>query len=115
MKLANRSSIKDLFTLRESLVAAHGEAAVVAIDASEVETIDMAVLQMLVAFNNSLKKQDKAIQWQNPSDVFQDMAKLADLHQVLDIDSAIFTETVAPEDVDGGAVEDVDDGLCPVF
>ena len=71
------------------------------VDASKVESIDTAALQLLVAFANSVRAQSRTVEWEEPSIVFREMTDLADLTQGLGID-------------DGTVIEE-DDGLCPVF
>ncbi len=99
--LPRHPSIKNVAELKEQLLEVHGTAATVVVDAREVESIDTAALQLLVAFMNSLREQSGSVEWDEPSAVFSEMAELADLSRALGIgdDAAI----------------DVDDDLCPVF
>ena len=78
----------------------YGASAVV-VDASGVESIDTAALQLLVAFTNAIREQSRTIEWKEPSSEFRAMAELADLSRGLGIDDHVITED--------------DDGLCPVF
>jgi len=98
--LDSNPSIQNVAELREQLVVVCKSASGVVIDAGKVETIDTAALQLLSAFVNSVRGQSRTIEWSELSDVFRDMADLADLGRCLGIG-------------DGCTVED--DDLCPVF
>jgi len=98
--LDSNPGIQNIAQLREQLVVAHNATSDVVIDAGKVESIDTATLQLLSAFANSVRGQSLTIEWSGLSDVFRDMADLADLSRCLGIG-------------DGCAVED--DDLCPVF
>ncbi len=94
--------IKNVIELKDTLAAAHGAGAAVSVDASAVEFIDTAALQLLIAFANSMREKSRTVEWKNPSPVFCEMADLADLTQGLGIHA-------------DGPVAEEDDGLCPVF
>jgi len=99
--LVGSPGIKTIAELEVILAKAHGGASAVVIDASGVESIDTAALQLLVAFMNSMREQSRTIEWKEPSSEFRKMAELADLSRGLGIDDNVVTEE--------------DDGLCPVF
>jgi len=83
--LAARLTIQDIGVLKARLVehCQLDEPAVV--DASAVETVDTAALQLLVAFANSMYSRSQTIEWREPSAVFTEMAMLADLSKPLDL------------------------------
>jgi len=99
--LASRTCIKSIAELRDELVAAYKMSTEIVIDASKVESVDTASLQLLVAFVNSVRGQSRAVRWNKPSGEFRDMAALVDLSACLD-----FGDHSIPKE---------DDGLCPVF
>jgi ABC-type transporter Mla MlaB component len=55
----------------------------VTIDASKVQMIDMAGLQLLLVFARELGKFQRKVHWQNPSSVFRQAAELMDLSKCL--------------------------------
>lgn len=99
--LDNQPSIKNIAELKDQLTVAHNAEAAVVVDAGNVDSIDTAALQLLVAFANSVRKQSRTIEWRQPSSAFREMAELVDLSQCMGIDD--------------NAVTEEDDGLCPVF
>ncbi len=99
--LDNQPGIKNIAELKDQLTVAHNAEAAVVVDAGNVDSIDTAALQLLVAFANSVRKQSRTIEWRQPSNAFRDMAELVDLSQCMGIDD--------------NAVTEEDDGLCPVF
>ncbi len=99
--LDSAPSIQNVGALREQLTVVCEVSSGVVIDAGKVESIDTAALQLLTAFVKSVREQSRTVEWRELSDVFRDMANLADLSQYLGTGN-------------GCAVEDNDD-LCPVF
>ena len=99
--LVGSPGIKTVAELQDTLAKAHGGASAVVVDASVVESIDTAALQLLVAFTNSIREQSRTIEWKEPSSEFREMAELVDLSRGLGIDDSVVAEE--------------DDGLCPVF
>ena len=95
-------SIRTITALRETLAQVHGEASAVVVDASKVESIDTAALQLLVAFAKSRREQSRAVDWQKPSSVFCETATLLNLNEPLGIGENVMSE-------------EEDDGLLPVF
>ena len=98
--LASQADIRAISECRDRLQQALTAEGLVTIDASEVESVDTATLQMLIAFRNTLRKRAVSVVWNKPSDVFRDMASLANLSDYLGL---------------GDEAEIEDDGLCPVF
>ncbi len=99
--LASQSGIKNIAELKERLTVALSSGSAITIDAGKVESIDIAALQLLVAFINSAREQSRTFEWKELSTVFCDMADLADLSRCLGIGD--------------GCIAGEDDGLCPVF
>jgi phospholipid transport system transporter-binding protein len=58
----------------------------VEIDASEVELVDTAALQLLVAFVKALRDRDVTVNWNKPSDTFCETARLLDLSDLLGLE-----------------------------
>ncbi len=98
--LQSRPCIKTIAELRDNLSAAKSESDDVVIDAESVESIDMAVLQLLTAFTLSMRRHSASVSWQRPSSEFRELATLAGLGKHLKLDAEI---------------DDADDTLCPVF
>ena len=86
--LAKRATIGKIEELQEQLSAALDQKSDVEIDASNVEAVDTASLQLLVAFVNSRWKQEKSVVWKEPSDEFISRTGLTGLTEVLGIQSA---------------------------
>jgi anti-anti-sigma regulatory factor len=103
--LSDRPCIKVIGELKDSLISARAAGAPIMIDASQVEGIDAATLQLLVAFVNSIRERALAIEWTGSSDAFRGMADLCDLSRHLGL---------ALEPPDTADVESADE-LCPVF
>jgi len=99
--LGYKPGIKNIAELKDQLTAAYGTGSAAVIDAGEVESVDTAVLQLLVAFANSLREKSGTIEWNEVSNVFRELADLADLSQCLGLSD----ESVAENN----------DSLCPVF
>ncbi len=95
-------SIRTITALRETLAQVHGEASAVVVDASKVESIDTAALQLLVAFAKSRREQSRAVDWQTPSSAFCETATLLNLNEPRGIGENVMNE-------------EEDDGLLPVF
>lgn len=100
--LAKKLGIGEIEALSEQLVplliAADEK---ITVNANEVESIDIAALQVLVAFSNSAARRSKTVHWTCSEGVVKEMAELCDLDRHLTLD----TESEVIED----------DGLCPVF
>ena len=98
--LKPQQDIKSIVELQKQLLNAYGAGSDVVVDASRVETIDTAVLQLLAAFANSMRAQSRAVDWKDPSPCFRELAELTDIGSSLRLD-------------EGPAGSD--DNLCPVF
>jgi anti-anti-sigma regulatory factor len=69
-----------LYKNLQSYIDSEGD---VTIDASKVQMIDMAGLQLLLVFSRELGKLQRKVQWQSPSSVFMQAAELMDLSRRL--------------------------------
>ena len=75
--------INEAATLRESLKRLSEEKQTVTIDASQVEMIDTAAFQLLIAFVVTMNKKSQKFIWKDPSKEFLERASLLDLTAVL--------------------------------
>ncbi|MEM7262038.1 MAG: STAS domain-containing protein [Planctomycetota bacterium] len=76
------SRVRDL---REELVARLAEATDVSFDASAVERVDAAALQLLCAFVRKMETAGHTVQWVNPSDAFVYSARLLNVDPILNL------------------------------
>ena len=114
MILDSRVVIQDVTELKARLTDLMDANEHIVIDASEVDSIDTAALQLLTAFTGKTAKQDMKLEWREPSASFADKARLLGLNDVLSLSAASEEPTgeTAAADV---VPEEEDDGLCPVF
>jgi anti-anti-sigma regulatory factor len=61
----------------------------IVIDASSVEMIDTAILQLLFSLINSLKSNNTRVMWRSPSAEFVSRVRSLGLSQIFDIDRPI--------------------------
>ncbi|MBF0281014.1 MAG: STAS domain-containing protein [Zetaproteobacteria bacterium] len=78
-------NIGKLTTLKNALQQLIEQQQAVTIDASKVERIDTAALQLLALFVQTLKNNNIHVTWQQPSEPFITMVNLLALHSLLDI------------------------------
>lgn len=83
IELDRISDISKAETLHERLEALLGSATRVDIDATQVERIDTAMLQLLTAFFRALDKHHTQARIFNPSRAFADTARLLGLAPIL--------------------------------
>ena len=95
------SDFKNVLELKNQLSAAEATADTVIIDAAELESIDAAALQLLAAFANTMRANQKSLEWKQATDTLRDVAKLLDMDQAIGLDDA--------------TLEDDEALLCPVF
>jgi ABC-type transporter Mla MlaB component len=69
-----------LYNHLQSFIDTEGD---VTIDASKVQMIDMAGLQLLLVFVRELRKCQRNLHWQNPSPILKQRAELMDLSRQL--------------------------------
>jgi len=99
--LDEKIGIQSIGNLVEQLSVAFDGSSNVVIDANAVRSIDIAALQVLVAFANSAFGSSSNVEWRSDNGILRQYAELADLSQYLQFISN-------PVDAEG-------DGLCPVF
>jgi len=99
-----RVVIGDVNTLKKKLSESGQDNRKVVIDASGVESVDTAALQLLTAYAGACAD----LSWRKPSEVFRDKAEL------LGLSGALKLEQEVGDDDDGDSTGD-DDDLCPVF
>ena len=84
LRLPDRADVSSAVALHEILLRAHLDAIdSVNIDAGEVAKLDAAVLQLLVAWLNSLNAQHIPWHWQAASETFNQVVALAGLTEIL--------------------------------
>ena len=98
LALPARLGIKNVSEWKSELAGLLKADCSIKIDASAVESIDTAALQLLVAFVSQLKQQARALEWQQPTDAFLQHAHLIDVARHLGLEARAD-----------------DDDLCPVF
>jgi len=99
--LRGLSDFKNVVELKNQLSAAEATADTVIIDAVEIESIDAAALQLLAAFANTMRAQQKSLEWKQATDTLRAAAKLLDMDQAIGLDDATLADDEAL--------------LCPVF
>ena len=85
LKLDSRLNIQGAGRLKDELTAALSAGTPVSIDAGSVESVDTAVLQLLVAFARHDGAQPGAVEWVSTSDAFVTSARLLGLEKHLGI------------------------------
>ncbi|MEE9342221.1 MAG: STAS domain-containing protein [Gammaproteobacteria bacterium] len=84
VSLAKEVTIAGTAELKNQLLECVGNGVTeISIDGSEVERIDTAALQVLVAFSQSLVAHKQKIAWSEMSDVLVASAKLVGLYEIL--------------------------------
>lgn len=86
--LAANCSIKEVAVLREQLCAVVDNGEPVAIDASAVERIDTATLQLLYAFVRDRLNSDREVTWQGVPAALTDAARLIGVRDLLCLPAA---------------------------
>ena len=81
--LASNCSVKDAVALKESLCAVADADASVVLDASGVERVDTATVQLLCAFVRERVASNKGIVWQGVPAAMQEAARLLGVHALL--------------------------------
>lgn len=83
IKLQNQLNIRYVSELKEVLQAEMNAGSPVVFDASEVEAVDGAAVQLLVAFSQHASVEGCEIEWLNPSEEFLSAVSLTGLNKVL--------------------------------
>lgn len=79
--------IRDARMLHEKLETVLAAATTVVIDASRVERLDAAAMQVLAGFTRAAHDRGLALSWQNPSPVFQQAARVLGFEFILEMAS----------------------------
>lgn len=79
-------SIADVGDLYANLLMSMAEGSTINIDASEIEKIDAASLQMIYAFSKEAEKQGKPLTWDSASSAFLHSAKLLGLAELMNLE-----------------------------
>ena len=77
--------IADARVLHEKLNAALAAATPVVMDASRVERLDTAVMQVLTGFCRAARERSLALTWQNPSPALQQAVRLLGLESIFEM------------------------------
>lgn len=86
--LASNSTVKDAVALKDSLSAVANAAAAVVIDASGVERIDTATIQLLCAFVRERVAAQRSVVWQGSPPALLDAARLLGVQALLSLPQA---------------------------
>lgn len=81
--LAANCSVKDAAALKTSLCAAALDSAAVTLDASAVERVDTATIQLLCAFVRDRSSRNQGVTWRGESQALQDAARLLGVRALL--------------------------------
>lgn len=86
--LAANCSVKDAAALKVSLCAVANDSAPVTVDASALERVDTATVQLLCAFVRDRSGRNQSVTWRGDSPALQDAARLLGVRGLLGFDSA---------------------------
>lgn len=86
--LAANCSVKDATSLKTSLCAVANESAAVTLDASAVERVDTATMQLLCAFVRDRSARNLSIVWRGQSQALHDAIRLLGVGSLLGFDAA---------------------------
>lgn len=86
--LAANCSVKDAATLKTSLCAVSAESAAVTLDASAVERVDTATMQLLCAFARDRNSRNQSIVWRGKSQALHDAVRLLGVAALLGFEEA---------------------------
>ena len=87
IRLIDRVGIRDAASLKSQLIATAAADAPIVIDADDAEAVDTAVLQLLVAFCNRARANNKTVSWKDASGVLMESAHVLGLQQYLAFES----------------------------
>lgn len=87
--LDSSMTIADVATLKDMLKCYADSEQDLALDGSQVETIDTVSMQLLLAFIKQLESNDCVVSWQEPSTAICNSAQLLGLEQKLGLDCRI--------------------------
>ncbi|MFL6550632.1 MAG: lipid asymmetry maintenance protein MlaB [Povalibacter sp.] len=83
VSLASNCTVKDALALKHSLIALKDMQAGVVIDASAVERVDTATMQLLCAFVRERVGADREVTWHSPSAAVLEASKLLGVTELL--------------------------------
>lgn len=83
--LASNCTVKDAAAIRQSLSAFADRPGQVVIDASAVERVDTAIIQLLYAFVRDRLNSDREVHWRTPSVAFLEAARLLGVLDLLNV------------------------------
>jgi ABC-type transporter Mla MlaB component len=86
--LSANCSVKDSTSLKNSLCALANESAVVTVDASAVERVDTATMQLLCAFARDRSARKQSIVWRGQSQALNDAVRLLGIAALMGFDTA---------------------------
>jgi len=86
--LAANCSVKDSTSLKNSLCALANESAAVTVDASAVERVDTATMQLLCAFARDRGARKQSIVWRGQSQALNDAVRLLGISALMGFDAA---------------------------
>lgn len=86
--LAANCSVKDAANLKTSLCAVSAESAAVTLDASAVERVDTATMQLLCAFVRDRLSRNQSIVWRGRSQALHDAVRLLGVGALLGFEEA---------------------------
>jgi ABC-type transporter Mla MlaB component len=87
--LAANCSVKDAASLKTSLCAVANESAAVTLDASAVERVDTATMQLLCAFARDRNARKQSIVWRGQSQALHDAIRLLGVGSLLGFDAGV--------------------------
>jgi ABC-type transporter Mla MlaB component len=87
--LAANCSVKDAASLKTSLCALANESAAVTLDASAVERVDTATMQLLCAFARDRNARKQSIVWRGQSQALHDAIRLLGVGSLLGFDAGV--------------------------
>ncbi len=85
--LAASCSVKDAAALKTSLCAVANEGGAVTLDASAVERVDTATMQLLCAFVRDRSARNQSVVWRGQSQALQDAVRLLGVGALLNLDA----------------------------
>lgn len=86
--LAANCSVKDAATLKTSLCAVSNETVAVTVDASAVERVDTATMQLLCAFVRDRSSRNQSVLWRGQSRALHDAVRLLGVGRLLGFEQA---------------------------
>lgn len=122
--LDKKLSIADVGELTDSLASLLEDDKELVMDANSIESVDIAVLQVLVAFSNAALEKSKSVHWRSESGTFRESTVLAGVDSLFSFDAPAPNAEGTEASVEKSSFEEAsdkelpveeDDGLCPVF